>query len=73
MIREVSAIEMAIDSLDRNDKFKAGVYEKAREEYIDLRAEIAQLHEDLELAEAAVTELAGLLTRAQEEKDENCD
>ena len=63
MIREVSAIEMAIDSLNRKDKFNAGVYEKAREEYIDLRAEIVQLHEDLEQAEAAVTELAALLTR----------
>jgi len=64
MIREVSAIEMAIDSLDRKNKFNDGVYEKAREEYIDLRAEIAQLREDLEQAEAAVTELAELLTRA---------
>lgn len=57
MIHEMTAIEMAIDQLDRSDKFNAGVYEKARDEFIDMKAEIASLRNDLDQAEAAVTEL----------------
>ena len=55
MIHEMTAIEMAIDLLDRSDKFN--IYEKARDEFIDMKAEIASLRNDLDQAETIVTEL----------------
>ena len=57
MIKELTAIEMAIDRLDKFNKFNAGIYEKARNEL-----EIAQLREDLDLAKALVEKLTDEVT-----------
>jgi len=62
MIKELTAIEMALERLDRSDKFNAGLYEKARDEFIDMRAETAQLREDLGLTESVVEQFSNEIT-----------
>ncbi len=70
MIKIMTAIEMALDRLDRSDKFNAGIYEKARDEYIELREEVASLRRDLDHAESVVDELTDKNTGLKELVDE---